>query len=353
MFIKTFRPLLAACLLLPVIALAQTYPSPTFNSLTLQNPLTVSNGGSGTTSATGSGNLVLGSSPTIASPVINGTLTGSAVTSLLAPYAHLASPTFTGTVTVPDGSSLGTPSSLTLTNAAGLPVSTGINGLGTGIASALAVTPTGSGAIVLATSPSIVTPNLDTPSSLNLTNAIALPVTSITGLGSNVVQALQYSVNGNVSSGNGLLGSTSPIIFKPFITGFTDGSNALAGYVGEYISATGSPVALTTTTPANITSISLTAGDWNVSGGFLLQGSTNVMSLAACGYSTTSATLGASGTFSEVSNAATPSYSAFASSVPAGRINISSSATVYLVCEAIFSTGTVNASGIIQARRMR
>jgi hypothetical protein len=51
--------------------------------------------------------------------------------------APTASPTFTGTVTIPNGASLGTPASATLTNATGLPVSTGISGLGTGVATFL------------------------------------------------------------------------------------------------------------------------------------------------------------------------------------------------------------------------
>ena len=51
--------------------------------------------------------------------------------------ANLAGPTFTGTVTIPSGAALGTPASATLTNATGLPVSTGISGLGTGVATFL------------------------------------------------------------------------------------------------------------------------------------------------------------------------------------------------------------------------
>jgi hypothetical protein len=88
---------------------------------------------------------------------------------------------------------LGTPSSATLTNATGLPVATGISGLGSGVATFLA-TPssanlasavtdeTGTGALVFATSPTLTTPNLGTPSAATLTNATGLSLTTgVTG----------------------------------------------------------------------------------------------------------------------------------------------------------------------------
>ena len=77
--------------------------------------------------------------------------------------------TVAGTLTVTGSAALGTPSSVTLTNATGLPISTGVSGLGSGIATFLA-TPssanlaaavtneTGSGALVFGTSPSIASP---------------------------------------------------------------------------------------------------------------------------------------------------------------------------------------------------
>jgi hypothetical protein len=79
----------------------------------------------------------------------------------------LTSPTLTTPV-------LGTPSSGTLTSCTGLPVSTGISGLGTGVATALAVNTGSAGAVVLFNGA------LGTPSSGTLTNATGLPVSGIT-----------------------------------------------------------------------------------------------------------------------------------------------------------------------------
>ncbi|MDN8032666.1 glycosyl hydrolase family 28-related protein, partial [Burkholderia multivorans] len=83
------KKILLALLAVPATVFGQTYPSPTFSSLTLQNPLTVANGGTGATTATGTGSLVLSSSPTIANPTITGSLgaTGLVTTGDLATQA--------------------------------------------------------------------------------------------------------------------------------------------------------------------------------------------------------------------------------------------------------------------------
>ena len=49
-------------------------------------------------------------------------------------------------------------------------------------------------------------------------------------------------------------------------TGVTDGSDAAAGHVGEYLVASATGVALVSNNVANVVSLDLTAGDWDVSG---------------------------------------------------------------------------------------
>lgn len=105
---------------------------------------------------------------------------------------------------------LGTPTSGTLTNCTGLPISTGVSGLGAGVATFLA-TPssanlasaitdeTGSGSLVFATSPTLVTPNIGVASgtSLAVTGALTSSGTAgigyTTGAGGTVTQATSKS----------------------------------------------------------------------------------------------------------------------------------------------------------------
>ena len=56
------------------------------------------------------------------------------------------------------------------------------------------VSSTGTGSVVRASSPTLVTPALGTPSAINLANATNLPLGSITGLGTNVATALAINV---------------------------------------------------------------------------------------------------------------------------------------------------------------
>jgi hypothetical protein len=125
---------------------------------------------------------------------------------------HLISPTIASPTLT--SANLGTPASGTLTNATGLPVATGISGLGANVATFLAtpssdnlraalIDETGTGSAVFATSPTLVTPALGTPASGVLTNctgtASGLSAGSITTTNWTVAQSsgkLVFSYNG-------------------------------------------------------------------------------------------------------------------------------------------------------------
>lgn len=137
------------------------------------------------------------------------------------------------------------------------------------------------------------------------------------------------------------------------IVGTTTNNNANAGSVGEYITATGTSVPLTTNVPANVTSISLTAGDWDVTGNiYFTPASGTVIANEVSGISTVSATFPAipGFSFSSLAVAANQDISLIP---PQTRISIASTTTVYLVAQSSFTVSTLAVTGFISARRRR
>lgn len=135
-------------------------------------------------------------------------------------------------------------------------------------------------------------------------------------------------------------------------TGTTTNDDATAGKIGEYISGTGTGVSMSNGTAANIASISLTAGDWDVSGNvtFTPAGTTHPAALgASC--SSTSATFGAIATLIQTTFAVGGPAS-FNAGAPA-RFSLAATTTVYLVGVAFFTTAGMTAGGFIAGRRAR
>lgn len=164
----------------------------------------------------GTGNVVLDTSPTLTTPalgtptainLLNGTGLPVAGISGLGTGAATALGVNVGSAGafVVNGGALGTPSSGTLANTTGLPLSTGISGFGTGVASALGTSTGSPGSLVVNGGA------LGTPSSGTLTNAIGLPIGGLTGLGTSVGSALGIAVGsaGGIVVNGGVLGTPS------------------------------------------------------------------------------------------------------------------------------------------------
>ena len=187
-----------------------TWDAVSLSTSDITGTLPVANGGTGVTSSTGTGSVVLSNSPTLVTPA------------------------------------LGTPASGTATNLTGLPISTGVSGLGTGVATFLgtpssanlasAVTDeTGSGALVFANSPTLVTPALGTPS--------ALVGTNITGTASGLT-AGNVTTNANLTGAITSTGNATSL-----------GSFSSANLLGALTDETGTGSAVFATSPTLVTPI--------------------------------------------------------------------------------------------------
>lgn len=138
--------------------------------------------------------------------------------------------------------------------------------------------------------------------------------------------------------------------------GTTTNDSAAAGFVGEYIesvmSATDFPA---TGVIGDLTSISLTAGDWDVSLGILTSANgatvTSVLFGATVtpGNSSTGFVDGSNETYAYVPTVANPGGGSLAGI----RFSLAGTTTVYFKYQAAYSVAQPKASGRISARRVR
>ncbi len=179
---------------------------------------------------------------------------------------------------------------------------------------------TGSGALVRAISPALVTPTLGAASATSM----------------------------SFSSTSGIIGSTT-------------NNSADDGSVGQVVIAfvdPASPISLTTGTITNVTSISLTAGDWDVYGNVGVQGNGSTLLQDALGWtnsvsaSLVSAYLYNNIVYSVAGNAvfaqASPAFN-----VPMQRYSLGTTTSIFLTTYVDFTISTCTAYGYIIARRRR
>ena len=192
-----------------------------------------------------------------------------------------------------------------------------------------------------------------TLTNVNIVSGTVPSANSIVNGTSNVVIA---SSSGNINVG---ISGANVAFFKNAgvaLNGTTTNNDASAGQVGEYISAQLSNPgnSLTSSSFANVISISLTAGDWDVTGfvGFVLAASTSI-SYYALAISTVSQTLNGQGTAIDSNFATTVPGAGSSYLTPTVRVSLASTTTVYLVTYLIFGVSTAKAYGNIRARRIR
>ncbi len=184
------------------------------------------------------------------------------------------------------------------------------------------------------------------------------------------INAVNTALNGQSGTGK-FAGTDSPTLVTPVlgdatansltfspttngIVGTTTNNNAASGIVGEILfsqilnaSATG----LVDNVTKNITSVILTAGDWDVWGNVTFTASVAAAQVA-CATNTVSATLPDISLIDSIVPSS-PTISIAGVSAPYRRYSVAGSTTVFLLANAIFVSGTVVASGSITARRAR
>lgn len=301
------------------LPLSVLFTGPTFTGTTTINTVTILGGTinaatiGATTAGTGrftnlttTGTLTVGSTATGSTPTAGDNSSKFATTAfVVTSFAPLASPTFTGSVTIPSGASIAGYATL--------------------------ASPTFTGTVVIPT----VTISAGT---INSTSVGA--TTASTGK----FTTLQATSTITPSTTSGIVGTTLA-------------DSAPAGSVGEYVTSTATAVNITTSNvPQNITSISLTAGDWDVWGNIEYDSAvTTTTTGVLSSVSTTSATLAVSplrGIYASAGGVLSAGGQ-LSQLAPMQRLNLSTTTTVFLVGAALFAVSTMAATGIISARRRR
>jgi Collagen triple helix repeat (20 copies) len=167
----------------------------------------------------------------------------------------------------------------------------------------------------------------------------------------------------SANAGNLAKLGTDSLVYVPNtgpIKGRVDGNEPAAGMVGEVISASNTTgLNLTTAVAANVATLVLPPGDWNVGGVVIFAPTSTGPNSVIAALSQTSGTLPPD---SDVATGKAIMQQIWASSMPSGktqttptsliRVNTAVQKNVYLVAQATFGGGSVNVTGYASARRI-
>ena len=150
------------------------------------------------------------------------------------------------------------------------------------------------------------------------------------------------------------------------IVGTKTNDSAPAGNVGELlttqVAAAGAVAGAASTASANVTSVSLTAGDWIVQGTCSLIWTGVTATVQRCGLGTTTdvqaSQAGGSGIGTDpltviIGTFGTTLSGTTALSTPVARVSVASTTTIYLVAGMTYSAGSFTQYGSIRAWRVR
>lgn len=218
---------------------------------------------------------------------------------------------------------------------------------GTGIANNAAMTVTGSG-------------NFAYTRTLTAATNVTFPTSgTLYGTATSSITSAQLATSMSDETGTGVLVfGTSPTITTPNIVGVTDGSNATAGSLGQYVvgAAAGTVVgAGASATYKDIDSIALTKGDWDITLIMALKSNGAAVTYFLTGISTSSGNAFAD--FAEntnvVVNILTTFGDQFTAVVANYRVTNSTDKTYYAKAYMNYTIGTPNLTPRISARRIR
>ena len=218
------------------------------------------------------------------------------------------------------------------------------------------ISPTATGTVTIAPSTAGSINNM----SIGQTTAAPGTFTTLTATGATVLSGgINSTAVGNKTPSTGAFTTLSTTgLYSPSSTvgikGTVAADNAQAGSVGEFITSSATLAPTTTNTAYNVTSISLTAGDWEVTGAISeINSGTTGGTLLGASISATSATQAAAPYEVFIATEVPSVYQNGGGTLTTGRVNISSTTTYYCVATVTYGSAAPSVTCALNARRVR